>query len=112
MSISLRGMNRSKAAPLLAAGAGKASATSSSLGCSTLRPGAVQKSSTGTLRRPPGPAISQIAPSAISVGIESAAGELLQRFPPRLARLWIWMPPISDAESISAGNRRAICASR
>ena len=37
--------------------------------------------------------------------MESAAGELLQRLPPRLARDWIWMPPISEAESISAGKR-------
>ena len=42
-------------------------------------------------------------------------GELLQRLPPRLARDWIWMPPISDAESISPGNasecpRRCRCA--
>ena len=44
------------------------------------------------------------APSAISVGIESAAGELLQRLPPRLARDWIWMPPMSAAESIRAGT--------
>ena len=74
-------------------------------GLQHVRPGAVQKSSTGTVRVPLGPAISHVAPSAISVGIESAAGELLQRLPPRLARDWIWMPPMSDAESISAGKR-------
>ena len=90
---------------------GTTSATSSSPRRARSGPGAVQKSSTASVRRPFGPAISHVAPSAISVGMESAAGELLQRLPPRLARDWIWMPPMSEAESMSAGKRRAISAS-
>ena len=86
MSISLRGMKRRKRAPLPAAGGGKRSETTNSPASSTLRPGAVQKSSTATLRRPFGPAISTVASSTISVGMPSAAGEELHRFPPRLAR--------------------------
>ena len=48
----------------------------------------------------------------MSVGIESAAGELLQRLPPRLARDWIWIPPMSAAESMMAGKRFASSAFR
>jgi hypothetical protein len=40
---------------------------------------------------------------AISAGIESAAGDELQRLPPMLARLWICHPPMIRAASVSAG---------
>ena len=111
MSISLRGTNRSKAAPLFAAGAGKRSETSISPFWSTLRPGPVQNCSTGPVRDPFGPVISQVAPRAIRVGMESPAGPLLQRLPPRLARDWIWTLPMIDAESTSAGKRCLMPAS-
>ena len=53
------------------------------------RPGAVQKSSTATVRRPFGPAISTCASSTINDGMPSAAGEELHRLPPSEARPWI-----------------------
>ena len=77
--------------------------TSNSLGARTFLPGPVQKSSTGTVRVPPGPAIRQTAEWAIKAGMESAAGEELQRLPPKEARFWICMPPISVAASFSPG---------
>ena len=36
--------------------------------------------------------------------IPSALGEALHRLPPRLARDCIWMPPMSEAASMSPGN--------
>ena len=47
-----------------------------------MRPGAVQKSSTGTNRSPAGPTTRHFAPSAIRAGVVSAAGEPLHRLPP------------------------------
>ena len=96
-------MKRRKAAPLFGAGGGKCSETSNSPACSTLRPGPVQKSSTGTVRRPPGPAISALASSTYITGSESPEGEELHRFPPRLARPWMPVPPIRVLQSIRAG---------
>ena len=42
------------------------------------------------LRSPLGPTTRAFAPSAISAGVVSAAGEPLHRLPPTEARLWIW----------------------
>ena len=61
--------------------------TSNSPGCSTVRPGPVQNSSTVTSRSPLGPTRRARAPSAISAGVVSAAGEPLHRLPPTEARL-------------------------
>ena len=63
----------------------------------------MQKSSTGTERSPFGPAMFATPSSTICVGIVSPEGEELQRFPPKLARPWIPVPPISVAESMIAG---------
>ena len=82
------------------------SATSSSSGCRTFRPGAVQNSSTGTVRVPLRRRRSRRRrPARSASGWSRRPGELLQRLPPRLARDWIWMPPMSEAESMSAGKR-------
>ena len=56
-------------------------------GVNTLRPGPVQKFSTGTSRWPFGPAMTATASRAIRAGMVSAAGEELHRLPPTLARL-------------------------
>ena len=61
--------------------------TSSSDGSSTVRPGAVQKSSAATMRSPLGPTTRHFADSAMSAGVVSAAGDPLQRLPPTDARL-------------------------
>ena len=104
MSISLRGMNRSYAEPLVLGRRREARAsTSNSPRLSTFLPGAVQNSSTGTSRVPSGPAMTQTAFRAISGGIVSPAGDELQRFPPTLARLWICQPPTIRAASARAG---------
>ena len=41
----------------------------------------------------------------------SALGDALQRLPPRLARDCIWMPPMSEAASMSPGNAAATALS-
>ena len=68
--------------------------TKISPGASTLRPGAVQKSSTATWRLPFGPAMWHTAEWVIRLGIVSALGEALHKLPPKVARPCIWMPPI------------------
>jgi len=81
--------------------------TSSSPGPSTVAPGPVVNCSTGTVRSPRAPAITQRAPTAHSAGPVSAAGEALHRLPPTEARPWIWVDPIRSIDSTSPGHSRA-----
>ena len=87
MSISLRGIKRKYAAPEFGFGGGILRVTSISPRCRQFFPGATQNCSTGTLRVPCGPAMTQIVRKAIRAGIESPAGEALHKLPPKLARL-------------------------
>ena len=66
-------------------------------GLKEVRPGPVAMLSTGTSRRPFGPATTQVARAAISAGTLSAAGEALQRLPASDARPCTWVEPISVA---------------
>ena len=50
-----------------------------------------------------GPATLATPPKAMSAGIVSPLGEELHRFPPRVARPWIWIPPIRKAASTRPG---------
>ena len=61
-------------------------------------------SSTGSSRRPLGPAIATIAPAAIIAGTLSAAGEALHRLPTIVARPWIWVEPIRSTASTTPGH--------
>jgi hypothetical protein len=63
----------------------------------------MQNSSTGRDREPFEPVILQTASWTIKAGIESAAGDALQRLPPTLARFWICTPPMSSMPSIKPG---------
>src|SRR5205807_9963516 len=98
------------AEPDFTAGGGKTSVTSSSPGCSTFFPGAVQNCSTLISRWPFGPAVTHVTPCAMRAGIVSAAGDELHRLPPTLARLGICQPPTIFAASASAGYALAISA--
>src|SRR3989304_7620301 len=93
MSISLRGMKRSQAAPLPGAGEGNWRETTNSPGPRTFVPGPVLNASMGTRRRPPGPATLATAERTIIAGTESAAGPELQGVPPGLAGAWGGAPP-------------------
>ena len=95
--------------------AGCSKPTSSSPGPSTFLPGrGVERSRPATARSPRGPAIAQRAPTAISAGTVSAAGEALHRFPPTDARPWICVEPIRSTASTRPGTepRRARRARR
>ena len=56
-------------------------------------------------------AITARMPFTTMAGTESAAGDALHRFPPRLQRLWIWSDPISPAASTRPGKAAASSAS-
>ena len=86
MSISVRGMRRRYASEVRAAGRGTRIATSSSPGWRTVRPGAIENASTGTVRSPFGPAITHSARFTMSAHVVSAAGDALHRLPPTLPR--------------------------
>jgi len=51
--------------------------------------------------------MTHVAPAATSAGTLSAAGDALHRLPPRLARPWICVEPISVAASTTPGQARA-----
>src|SRR5581483_11492638 len=94
MSISLRGIRRRYASAVRGAGRGIVIATSSSPRSRTVRPGAVQNVSTGTVRSPFGPAITHSARFTIRAHVVSAAGEALHKLPPTVPRPWICVEPI------------------
>src|ERR1700726_3022611 len=75
-------------------------------GLKEVRPGPVAIPSTGTSRRPFGPATTQVARAAISAGTLSAAGDALQRLPASDARPWICVEPIRLAASTTPGQAR------
>ncbi len=58
--------------------------------------------------------MTQMAPAAMRAGTLSAAGEELQRLPPRLARPCTWVEPMRLAASTTPGQalRRASCSPR
>src|SRR5271169_2298685 len=62
-------------------------------GLKEVRPGPIAMLSTGTSRRPFGPATTQVARAAISAGTLSAAGEALQRLPASDALPCTWVEP-------------------
>ena len=103
MSSSRRGVWRRYAPPLRGPGAGITNSTSSSSGASTVRRTPEKNDATGTRRRPPPEATTASASSATSGGAMSAEGAALQRLPPIVARLRIWIEPTSAALSASAG---------
>ena len=53
-----------------------------------------------------------LAPYASSAGGVSAAGEALQMLPPSVARFWLAMVPVQEADSMSSGRSAAISALR
>src|SRR6266404_4664579 len=61
-------------------------------------------SSTGRSRLPLGPTRVATAPAAMSAGTLSAAGEPLQRLPPRVARPCTWVDPMRFAASTTPGH--------
>ena len=69
-----------------------------------VRPGPVTILSTGTSRRPFGPATARVARAAISAGTLSAAGDALQRLPASDARPCTWVEPIRLAASTTPGQ--------
>ena len=60
--------------------------------------------STGTLALAALAAQHDVAPSAISTGVPSAAGEALQTLPATVPAFWICTPPTSRAAAFSASN--------
>ncbi len=77
------------ASPVFAGGSSISNSTTNSPSASESWPGPVTTSATGMVRSPSVPAITARASEAIIAGTLSAAGEPLQRFPPRLERFWI-----------------------
>src|ERR1700726_231643 len=75
-------------------------------GLKDVRPGPVAILSTGTSRRPFGPATTQVARAAISAGTLSAAGDALQRLPASDARPCTCVEPIRLAASTTPGQAR------
>src|SRR5579875_2093483 len=71
---------------------------------SEVRPGPVTIASTGAVRRPLGPAMTQVARAAISAGTLSAAGEALHKLPASEARPWTCCEPIRSAPSTIPGQ--------
>ena len=85
----VRGVIRMYASPVFAGGSSISNSTTNSPSASESWPGPVTTSATGMVRSPSAPAITARASEAIIAGTLSAAGEPLQRFPPRLERFWI-----------------------
>jgi hypothetical protein len=76
------------APPVPGRGGGNSTATSSSPGSRTDRPGPRKNSSTGRRRSPFGPRRTASAPYAMRAGAVSDAGDALPRFPPRVPMTW------------------------
>ena len=71
-------------------------------GAKTVCPGPVKSLSIGTVRSPSALAMSTCASATSKPATVSAAGEAWAMFPPIVARLRIWIDPISAAPSASA----------
>src|SRR5258708_16817968 len=104
MSISVRGVMRRYASREYGGRGGNRKETTISPLRSEVLPGPIGIPSTGTSRVPSGPATRATAPAAINAGTLSAAGEALQRLPPKVARPLICMEPINFTPSTTPGH--------
>ncbi len=101
-----RRVTRPNAAPLTSEGNGRSIDSTSSLGPSTVCPGPMKNSCSGTRRGPAEPIRLTVAPCTSNTGAVSAAGDALQMFPASVARLRICTDPTDVAASTRAGKCR------
>src|SRR5437870_3490049 len=104
ISISVRGMKRRYASLERGGRGGRRKETTNSPRVRANWRGPSMTSSTAMSRRPWGPATVATAPAAMSAGTLSAAGEPLQRLPPRVARPCTCVEPMRFAASTTPGQ--------